>query len=135
MRPCTCDTCATDLRAQYTLDQCRLCWLYHHDGKYKELWDRSPGVPDATACRHRGAATGDTIQCPACSGTVALKLFACAIHGSCTQSRPVESVACCANCRDRSPAQTMNEEAGNPPSARPSNDNLIQSVGIPSLTH
>jgi hypothetical protein len=36
-RPCTCDRQNQGL--PYTLDQCRLCWLYHNDQRYKVLWD------------------------------------------------------------------------------------------------
>lgn len=36
MRPCTCDR--VRFRAPYTADQCRLCWLYHHDAAYHRLW-------------------------------------------------------------------------------------------------
>jgi hypothetical protein len=93
-RPCTCDRCG----------QCRLCWLYYHDAAYRALWD-GPAAPAATAppCRHLGAATGRTVACPSCAGTVALKLFACGVHGRCTAGRQVAGVACCASCDDFSP--------------------------------
>ena len=43
-RPCTCNRCKTEPRSPYTLDQCRLCWLYTHEAGYRRLWD---GVPPA----------------------------------------------------------------------------------------
>jgi hypothetical protein len=98
-RPCICDRCAT---GPYTGDQCRLCWLYRHDTGYRALWDGRAVVPDPP-CRHLGAATGGTIACPGCGGTVALKSFACAVHGSCTIARAVADAACCAGCPDRDP--------------------------------
>lgn len=52
-------------------------------------------------CVHFGAATGETITCPSCRGTVALKVFACAVHGTCTPGKQAEGVACCVGCTDR----------------------------------
>lgn len=97
MRPCTCEDHQT---GPYGPGQCRLCWLYHNDPAYRALWD-SHTMPLTVACRHLGAATGATVACPSCRGTVALKLFACAIHGACTVARAVAGVACCASCPDR----------------------------------
>jgi hypothetical protein len=91
--------CENQRPGAYTLDQCRLCWLYHHDRVYRSLWHARP-------CRHLGAATGATSACPSCQGTVALKLFACALHQCCTQARPVADLACCASCSDREPPAT-----------------------------
>jgi hypothetical protein len=34
--------------AAYTYDQCRPCWLYHHDAAYRALWDK-PGLGDRVA--------------------------------------------------------------------------------------
>jgi ADP-heptose:LPS heptosyltransferase len=36
-RPCLCEKCSKD--GVYDLSQCRLCWLYHNDVSYKNLWD------------------------------------------------------------------------------------------------
>ncbi len=36
-RPCICDRFVQG--QPYTQDQCRLCYLYHHDPQYKVLWD------------------------------------------------------------------------------------------------
>ncbi len=57
----------------------------------------------ACPCRHRGPATGQTVACPTCHGTVALKLFACALHAACTIQKPAPATACCATCPDHTP--------------------------------
>jgi hypothetical protein len=88
----------------YTLDQCRLCWLYHHDIDYREHWDDAAAPAEPLACRHRGPASGATVRCPSCHGTVNLKLFGCALFGACTLARPA-SVACCATCAERAPLE------------------------------
>jgi hypothetical protein len=118
MRPCACDRTRP---GSYTADQCRLCWLYHFDPGYRQLWDREASasavghvsdVPSAHGhvenvlhnCRHLGEATGATVPCSTCRRTVLLKLFACAVHGRCTQARQVPDVACCVDCPDRDPS-------------------------------
>jgi hypothetical protein len=95
-RPCTCDRCATAPGAAYTPDQCRLCWLYHHDAEYRALWGGDP------ACRHRGEVI-DLARCESCRGQVLIKVHACAVHGKCTLGKPIAGYACCANCPDRDP--------------------------------
>ena len=40
MRPCTCENARP---GAYTPDQCRLCWLYHHDPAYRALWGAGAG--------------------------------------------------------------------------------------------
>lgn len=37
MRPCQCENFRPG--EPYDLSQCRLCWLYHNDPGYEELWD------------------------------------------------------------------------------------------------
>lgn len=39
-RPCQCDRC--DQAGPYDKGQCRLCWLFHNDPRYRQLWE-----PDA----------------------------------------------------------------------------------------
>ncbi len=39
MRPCTCNKITS---GAYTLDQCRLCWLYHNDASYHNFWNEEP---------------------------------------------------------------------------------------------
>lgn len=38
-RPCTCNRVLEN--TPYDTTQCRLCWLYHNDPKYREAWDKS----------------------------------------------------------------------------------------------
>lgn len=52
---------------------------------------RSGTVP----CVHLGQATGETVECDACQGKVALKLFGCDVHGNCTVRTKVGETACC----------------------------------------
>jgi hypothetical protein len=46
-RPCTCDRCDQRPGAVYTLDQCRLCFLYHHDDDANRAWG-GKGFADIT---------------------------------------------------------------------------------------
>jgi hypothetical protein len=69
-----------------------------------------PFAPTATgaSCVHRADDATRTETCPTCSGTVALKVFPCAVHGECTITRRVAGVAgCCATCTDRAPVSTV----------------------------
>ena len=43
MRPCTCEKVRPG--EPYTLDQCRLCWLYHNDPVYRKAWGGPPQLP------------------------------------------------------------------------------------------
>jgi hypothetical protein len=95
-RPCTCERYSRDPFADYTADQCRLCWLYHHAQEYHDLWS------GRAHCRHFGEAV-DLVGCPSCWGRVQLKVFACAVHGRCTPSQPVAGLACCTGCENWAP--------------------------------
>jgi len=102
MRPCTCDR----FHAPYQQGDCRLCFLYHHDPRYKTLWNGQPErpapQPRTAACRHRGTEQGQA-DCPSCRGTVRVKVFACTLHASCTLARVVPGHACCESCKDYQP--------------------------------
>ncbi len=39
-RPCTCER--AQINQPYTLEQCRICWLWHHDARYHQLWGGDP---------------------------------------------------------------------------------------------
>lgn len=96
LRPCTCDR-LPPAGQPYSVSYCRLCWLYHRDSAYRELWNAdAPRGP----CVHLGEATGETRECSTCTGTVRLKLFACTLHRECTIARAIDGVACCAACSD-----------------------------------
>lgn len=63
----------------------------------------APALPGLTGkCFHLGDATGKTVTCPTCRGNVALKTFACGVHGTCvtpTDRKEVPGVGCCKGCR------------------------------------
>lgn len=107
--------------APFQPGDCYPCWRTHHDWRYG-LMVRGhaqraasaavpvPGVPppppgsDPLPCRHFGAPTGETVDCPSCRGRVSLKLFHCAgPHQQCTPEKAAPGVACCASCPDRDP--------------------------------
>lgn len=50
-------------------------------------------------CTHLGEENG-RIECPSCSGTVKVKTFDCAVHGSCTLGKALDGAACCVGCAD-----------------------------------
>ena len=50
-------------------------------------------------CTHIGEENG-RIDCPSCCGTVKVKTFHCAVHGSCTLGKALDDVACCEGCAD-----------------------------------
>lgn len=61
--------------------------------------------PPRLPCRHLGPSTGETVECPTCSGRVQLKLFACAVHGTCTPGKAAPGVANCLGCDSYTPAE------------------------------
>ncbi len=102
MRPCNCEN---QRPGPYTPDQCRVCWLYHHDPAYRALWNAAAYGVAASICRHRGEAV-DLIECPSCQGRIRLNVFACDVYGRCTADRLVEGTACCKGCLDKVPLPT-----------------------------
>jgi hypothetical protein len=121
-RYCTCDTFVGPSEP-WGRDRgnCLACWRYHNDPRYRALWGGNGATPPAPAgpCVHLGAPTGETVQCPSCRGRVELKLFACAVHGRCTQGKAAPGVACCAGCPDRT---------ARPPYPPPTLKNLLYHV-------
>lgn len=55
-------------------------------------------------CVHLGRPTGEVVECQSCSGTVRLKLFDCARHGTATLGKKVAGHASCRSCPDHSTA-------------------------------
>lgn len=115
-RPCSLHR--TDPHVEPRPDSCGTCALYVADPKVRAAMDRPGGVraqvraqvrgapaPPAAPfpCRFRGGPTGDTVSCPTCRGRVELKVFACAVHGTCTPGKAAPGVACCRGCPDREP--------------------------------
>lgn len=60
--------------------------------------DAPPAAPAPRApCIHRGEPTGQLAECPSCTGTVRVKIFACSALpcGTCTLEKPVDGHGCC----------------------------------------
>ena len=80
-------------------------------------------------CRHLGGPTGEKTRCGSCRSTVYLKVFSCAVLGTCTVGKPVPGVSgCCRECTRYEappedaparplPAATALTDAQEPPSA------------------
>ncbi len=80
---------------------CRFCYLYDTDPRYRELWGGSPHGGDVISCRHLGERDG-TELCPSCRGHVEIFVSKCAVHGRCHQARgkPIAGAHCCVGCND-----------------------------------
>lgn len=53
-------------------------------------------------CVYRGEATGETVGCKTCRGSVKVKLFACSVHETCTLGKRVTGHGCCdSRCAER----------------------------------
>lgn len=118
MRPCLCDNINFNLDSSYTTDQCRLCWLYHFDSRYRSLWGNSTqaAVPqNHLVCVNLGKESGKVISCPSCKGSVRIKLFDCQIHGVCTLRKQLDGIACCVGCADYCVADKFVAQEEDPP--------------------
>lgn len=120
-RPCESgpagDPCERWEPGPYTAAACWICWLYHTNSTYRDLWNGpKPAPPSGTygptpplaahprgPCVHLGDPTGARQQCYGCAGHVEIKLLACAAHGHCTTYKQLDGVACCQTCPDHRP--------------------------------
>jgi predicted GH43/DUF377 family glycosyl hydrolase len=91
---------ARDGRPYRKDEDCFPCWLEKNSAGYRKIISRNKSV-ETTVCPHFGKPTGETRACKTCSGKVELKLFACAVHGSCTVKKKTDGVACCEGCPDK----------------------------------
>lgn len=118
----------------YTSAYCRLCYLFHTDPRYNELWGGAglAGTsPPPASCVHLGEPTGERQVCKPCGGNVEIKLLACAVHQSCTLAKKLAGVACCVGCPDRQAAPLASAfvaKPGDPPCGV-----VIGSYGYPAL--
>ena len=48
----------------------------------------------APECDHLGAETGERMRCRSCAGKIAIKVFRCAVHGTCTRAPAPPAVVC-----------------------------------------
>ena len=53
----------------------------------------------APPCIHLGDKTG-TRECETCQGSVKIKLYACALHGTCTLGKRIDMLPVCSQCGD-----------------------------------
>jgi hypothetical protein len=108
MRPCTCNQFRRGKPFDMDKD-CRACWLFEHDLRYRELWsDGEPGRVSTvdtlrkTPCIHLGMVINrldrDGHPCM-CMGKW---LRACGIHGQCRVSQSSDA-ADCQNCEQYEP--------------------------------
>lgn len=65
---------------------------------------QKPPMQQKKWCSHLGQPTGAKELCNTCTGRVELKVFACAVHGTCTVARRVPGQACCNGCKDYLPS-------------------------------
>jgi hypothetical protein len=78
---------------------------------YLRFWSNQPPLPAPApadlSCIHRGEQTGwaDCESCPT-AGKVKVKLFACALHGTCSLGK-LDGIAFCQACPDRKPPTTQ----------------------------
>jgi FkbM family methyltransferase len=84
-------------------DDCHRCKLFVTDERYRRHWEPDAPPVRKAPCRHLGAYTGrmaDCLSCPHNEGDSRQKLFACAVHGECTQGRRVAGNALCIGCHE-----------------------------------
>ncbi len=109
-RRCTCDR-----------DGCTPCWLWHHSPLHRKGMGgdpreaTKPGHPTRIGvkpekklqrkppCVHLGPPTGATVECPTCSGSVRLKVFACEVYGACVLAAKPAGVRSCVGCGEYAP--------------------------------
>ena len=85
---------------------CWLCWLDIHDASYREFWANGKTVARALPvldCIHRSKEpTGEVEGCLTCKGNRTLKVYTCAVYGTCTIGTPFAGRGCCSTaCKDR----------------------------------
>lgn len=66
---------------------------------------RAPKVKPRGPCAYLGKPTGELQECQTCIGRVSLKVFECAVHGTCTLGKPVEGRGCCRGCNEYEAAE------------------------------
>ena len=98
-RPCTCDRCHKLPWGKYTPDQCRLCWLYHHDADYHDAWDHTERFKKKP-CLHLGPIL-TTQECQLCYQKKMVDVHACTLHGQCSREVLLPApTPCCLLCQD-----------------------------------
>lgn len=85
--------------------KCRICGFQGLPGSRLRL---CKAAANAHRCVHLGGLLR-TQQCPTCSGTVKVKVFACTIHGECELANKLKDVRRCGTCDDFQSAE-MNSQ-------------------------
>lgn len=81
---------------------CEKCYCRNHEG-VQEIQIIRPKALPLLPCVFRGQATGSTIPCETCGGSVHIKLYSCRVYGKCTLNKRVAGAACCdKQCTERS---------------------------------
>ncbi len=55
-------------------------------------------APDRTDCLHRAPDATELRRCKSCLGNVRVKVFPCAIHGTCTTGKRIPRTHFCGSC-------------------------------------
>lgn len=102
--------------------------------RYPELYVKETIAKEQSHCQYRGT-TLRAEQCPTCSGHVAVKVFACALHGECQLGAKLQSVRSCDGCRDfRAMSNTPSQRAEPPPRRDVSSEPLCR-VTVAIICH
>lgn len=135
-RPCVCDRLPPPGQ-EYTIEYCRLCWLWHHDPTYQRLWGTAGTATPAPAlrfnrrdrpCVHLGVATGKKRDCAVCGGAKQVPVRFCARHRICTTDyrlvyrdpdRGLVHVPWCRTCSDYQPGEVPSVSAETIETAKP----------------
>lgn len=100
-RPCTCDRVTSPA---YDMSQCRPCWLYKHDSRYRCLWsDGGPPVVAKTRAR-QCLYLGTILEFAGC-GCEQKHVRDCSKFDRCTLGDGNSTLPCCANCNEYAPGK------------------------------
>lgn len=82
--------------------------------QYLAQWSKTPPAkkPAPLPCVHQGLAVESRL-CTTCTGQVAIKVFACELHGLCSVKKDV-GVKVCAVCSDRCPEMQAEDPPEDP---------------------
>jgi hypothetical protein len=90
---------------KFVQGQCRICWLYNTDSRYRALWDGleltriDPRDLRKVPCLYlRDTILEKPTNCPKCW------VRACDLHDSCTTTEQRTGHKCCQTCEDYDPS-------------------------------
>lgn len=85
-----------------------------HAGKALPQSNPVKGPVGSDECGHRSASPTGTTTCATCAGRVELKVFDCAVHGTCTLGKQVAGHWCCKGCTERTALEPPAEPVATP---------------------